>query len=146
MQLANQSDPADLLGVVTPVSSRGFGNSRNLEMRKKDCRTAQREKVTCDEPVRRCSIRECRDASWGADEVSAPHVCWNKLSSESALLAIKPAARRIVLAGRRRGLRFRLARVRFRRHVGFDRLWRGLIRTSALIPSRSGWPPRSALI
>ena len=31
MHLANQSHVADLLGVVTPVSSREIGNSRNLK-------------------------------------------------------------------------------------------------------------------
>jgi len=50
MHLANQSYPADLLGVVAPVSSRGIGNSRNLKMREKGRRAAQKGKVTCDEP------------------------------------------------------------------------------------------------
>src|SRR5208337_3118912 len=56
-----------------------IGNSRNLKKGKNGRRAAQRGEATCDEPPRRCSNRECRDASWGADEVSAPQFCWNNL-------------------------------------------------------------------
>ena len=79
MQLASQSDPADLLGIVTPVSSRGNREFTKSKDRKNGRRAAQKGEVTCDELPRRCSTRECRDASWGADEVSAPQFCWHKL-------------------------------------------------------------------
>jgi hypothetical protein len=47
MQLASQSYPADLLGIVTPASSRGIGNSRNLKNREKPppCSTERKSDV-----------------------------------------------------------------------------------------------------
>jgi len=85
MQLANQSYPADLLGVVTPVSSRGIGNSRNLKKGKNGRRAAQKGEVTCDEPPRRCSTRERRDASWV--RTKCPHPNFAGISFERVSFA-----------------------------------------------------------
>ena len=86
MHLANQSYPADLLGVVTPASSRRIGNSRNLKReRKPPCSTERRSDVGM-------SLRGVAVLVNGVEQVGRgrsvhARISLEKASSESAVCA-----------------------------------------------------------
>ena len=101
MQLASQSYPADLLGVVTLVSSREDREFTKSKEGKNGLRAAQKGKVTCDEHARRCSTRECPDAKLGCGQRVRIPISWNRLRASQLCWRLNRArADRLGLASR----------------------------------------------